>query len=153
MTLRSSTMPSRGAVQVKVSGTSRVRSISSISDCGSRVVQQPLLGAAQRCGIALEPSSATIFRRRRRDRRAVEPHQRLALADLAAGGDILDGVDEGFGAHRNDRDAPLVELDGAGRAHRLGNARAAWPASVVTPMRCILPGLILTDAPSSSSPS
>ena len=88
-----------------------------------RQVQETLLGAAKRLGVALEAryrKYRKIIRGRGGDQGAVEPHERLALAHHGAGGDVLDGVDERLGAQRDHRNAPFVELDGAGRADRHG---------------------------------
>jgi len=47
---------------------------------------------------------------------AVHPHQRLAFMDMLAGRDVFDVLDKTLEPEGNDRDAALVELDGAGRA-------------------------------------
>ena len=50
------------------------------------------------------------------DRRAIDLHQRLALGHPGAGGDVGHLLHPAFGPHRDDRDAALVELNGARRA-------------------------------------
>ena len=57
-----------------------------------------------------------VFGRRRRDRRTVDFHQRLALDYVRARGDVSDFLDIALGAHRDHGDTALVELNGAGRA-------------------------------------
>ena len=50
--------------------------------------------------------------------RAIDFHQRLALPDPRASGDVRDLLHPAFGAHGDDRDPALVELDRAGRPNR-----------------------------------
>ena len=51
----------------------------------------------------------------------IELQKRLPIADAVSGRDVLDLVDEGIRPRSHDRDTPLVELDRAGYAHRIGH--------------------------------
>ena len=57
-----------------------------------------------------------IFGSRRRNRRAVDFHQRLSLDDVHARGDVGNFLDIAFSAHRDYGDAPFIKLNRAGRA-------------------------------------
>ena len=61
-----------------------------------------------------------IIGRRRRDRRAVDLHQRLTGRDAAASRDVSDLLHEALATHRDHRYAPLVELDHARSLHEDG---------------------------------
>ena len=125
-TLRSSTIPSRGAIpgegQAAHPGCARcpARSCAGTPKFKSR------------CAIRAQPwrRSGSIDRYSAgcaSDRRTVKPQERLALSHLASGRDVFDGFDKRLGAQRDHRDAALIKLNCSRRPHGLGNARAAPP--------------------------
>ena len=103
-------------------------------------------GAVTRAEIGL------ILGRCARQRRAVKAHHGFAFAHEVARGDVSEFFDEGVEAQSDDRLHVLVNLDHAGARIAIVKFRRAT-GSERTPVRCNLPGVILTVEPSSSSPS
>ena len=105
-------IPSRGALHVIEIGLSRAL------DLRDHLVRD---------GEVFEASPSTfvtdrgkVLRGRGADVGRVEAEQRLALADVVAGRDVLHLLDEGIRPHGNHGDAALVLLDSARRAHGVG---------------------------------
>ena len=103
-TFRSTTTPSRGADQV-MDERHLPGALDLVDDLGrdAEVLQAPPR--------ALVADGRQVLRSGRVDLGRVQPQQGLALVDVVARGDVLDLLDEGVGAHRDDRDPALVLLD------------------------------------------